>query len=531
MKLEVVDHSAAATGSTTSILIRYALLAIPVLLTTRLLIFAYQSLTSPLRSVPGPLVARFSRLYYLYRLSLGRWEHDDLALHRKYGPVVRVAPDMYSIDHPEVVKKVYGINSKFAKSDWYYAWQHPDPNRWTLFPDRDMKRHAETRKRFQSMYSMSSLVNYEGYVDACAEIFGQRLSEFAAKGETIDMAHWFQCYAFDVIGDITYSQRFGFLDKGEDVSGLLKALHSVLQYGTLVGVYAKWHPLVFAISNRLGLGGGGGRVTLMNYANQRIKQREEEKKSGVDVEMMGERDETAPMDFLEKLMRANQHDPQKVTPYHVFMMGLSNIIAGSDTTAVSLSSILYNLLRYPDTMRKLRDEIQEYEEQGRCGNPAVSFKESQEMPYLQAVMKEALRMHPATGLPLWRVVPEGGVEICDQFFPQGTIVGLNTWCAHYNEDVFGPDAKHFRPERWIEAEKEGGQRLREMENYYLPFGLGSRTCIGRHISFLEMSKLIPQLVRRFDFELEQPDREWNTVNYWFVKPTDFRVKVRARSQQ
>ena len=63
------------------------------------------------------------------------------------------------------------------------------------------------------------------------------------------------------------------------------------------------------------------------------------------------------------------------------------------------------------------------------------------------------------------------------------------------------------------------------------FGLGSRTCIGRHISFLEMSKLIPQLVRKFDFELEHPEREWSTLNYWFVKPTDFRVKVTVRKQQ
>lgn len=63
------------------------------------------------------------------------------------------------------------------------------------------------------------------------------------------------------------------------------------------------------------------------------------------------------------------------------------------------------------------------------------------------------------------------------------------------------------------------------------FGLGSRTCIGRHISFLEMSKLIPLVVRKFDFELEHPEREWNTVNYWFVKPTDFRVKVTVRKQQ
>jgi hypothetical protein len=99
---------------------------------------------------------------------------------------------MYSIDSPDVVKTVYGIGSKFPKSDWYEGWKHPSPDRWTLFPDRDMKRHAETRKRFQAMYSMSSLVSYEGYVDDCARIFSARLSEFAQAGKAINMGHWFQ---------------------------------------------------------------------------------------------------------------------------------------------------------------------------------------------------------------------------------------------------------------------------------------------------------------------------------------------------
>ena len=67
------------------------------------------------------------------------------------------------------------------------------------------------------------------------------------------------------------------------------------------------------------------------------------------------------------------------------------------------------------------------------------------MPYFQTVMKEALRMHSATGLALWRVVPAGGAEISGRFFPEGAIVGINTWVAHYNQDVF-PDAKRFRPE-------------------------------------------------------------------------------------
>lgn len=117
------------------------------------------------------------------------------------------------------------------------------------------------------------------------------------------------------------------------------------------------------------------------------------------------------------------------------------------------------------------------------------------------------------------------MTISNTFFPEGTVLGINSWTAHYNTSVFGQDAPIFRPERWIDSSPD---RLKEMDNYYMPFGLGSRTCMGRHISELEMYKLIPRLVRDFDFELERKG-EWKSENYWFVKPTDFNVKVRRRS--
>lgn len=58
------------------------------------------------------------------------------------------------------------------------------------------------------------------------------------------------------------------------------------------------------------------------------------------------------------------------------------------------------------------------------------------------------------------------------------------------------------------------------------FGLGSRTCLGKHISILEMSKLVPRVVRLFEFQLVE--QGWETLNYWFVKPTSFNVRVRLR---
>jgi hypothetical protein len=168
---------------------------------------------------------------------------------------------------------------------------------------------------------------------------------------------------------------------------------------------------------------------------------------------------------MERMAIARDQDPEKINDYHLLMMGVSNVIAGSDTTAIGLSSIMYHLLRNPNAFSRLRQEIDDFTRDQQCSTQ-ITFKESQQMPYLQAVIKEALRMHSATGLPLWREVPVGGAEINGYSLPEGAVVGINTWVAHYNEEVF-PNPKSFLPERWQDAESNPSS-LRAMNEIYMP---------------------------------------------------------------
>ncbi|KAH7072636.1 cytochrome protein [Paraphoma chrysanthemicola] len=480
----------------------------------------WESFVSTAKSIPGPINSRFSRLWFYRKVREGSFHHENIALQEKYGPIFRVAPGFYSISQPD--KTIYGIGSKFPKSDWYQGWKHPSPERWTLFPDQDTKRHAETRKRFQSLYSMSSLLSYEAYVDKCIDILLDKLNQFANSRQSVDLVHWFQCYAFDVIGEITYSERFGFLDNGDDVAGTMAALDRSMVYSTLVGIFPKLHPFLYAILEKIPGSGAAGRTYLMSFVQRKIDERSRARKDGTYEPKARElEDDPAPQDFLDKLTEAKEQNPGKVTPYHIFMMGLSNIIAGADTTAISLSGIIYYLITSPSTLSRLRAEIEEHGLQEK----RITFSDSQNMPYLQAVIKEALRMHPATGLPLWRVVPQGGVQIGEHWLPAGSNVGVNSWVAHYDKSVYGEDAHVFRPERWLEAKEQGSEKLKAMEASYMPFGLGSRTCLGRHISTLEMNKLVPEIVKRFDLTLGMSKDDWKTINYWFVKPEKLPVTV------
>lgn len=500
------------------------------LVTAVILKFTYDYVSSPLRAVPGPLGARFTRLWYLYRVRKGRFHLDNIELHRKYGSVVRYAPNSYSVSDPDAIKAIYGLGTGFNKSDWYQAWSAPGVS--SIFTIQDNKVHAAVRRKFQSSYSMSSLVTYEAFVDECTKIMRQRMEEKSASSDPIDMAWWFNCYATDTVAMITYSKRLGCLDAGEDVGDLAKTLHAGLSYASLVGIYAELHAAIWKASawlTSIGLSKGTPRQYIQRITADSVAERRKLRQAGEkpDVEQAAD-DPTAPKDFLTKFLDFNDADPSRFTDRDI-AAGLSgNVVAGADTTAATLAGILYWLLKYPSTLEKLRAEVDEGKSSGKL-SPLVTFKESQEMPYLQAVIQEAQRLHPAVGLPLERVVPPGGMEISGQYFPEGTIVGINAWVLHYDTSVFGPDAAEFRPERWLEADKG---TLGKMNHSWLPFGLGSRTCIGKNISMLEMSKLVPELVHNFDFELgdDLKGSDWATVNHWFVIPNSLNVRVKRRDQ-
>jgi cytochrome P450 len=329
---------------------------------------------------------------------------------------VRYGPNRYSIRHPEATKVIYGHKSPFPKSRWYAAFgQIRD---WTLFSDDNVRRHAQNRRQYQNLYSMSSLVTYEPYVDECISIFRHRLAELAHAKVPFNMGHWMQCYAFDVIGLMTYSKRIGFLDRGEDVGGVMSALEDMLYYASLAGLTPSLHPYMVRFKNWLAGRKGVGRAYVIDFTMKRMAEHQASPKPDmIDVS----EDEPVPgkMDFLSKFYSKRTKGADDFTTYHVIAGCTHNMIAGSDTTAITLSACLYHLLKNPNAFARLREEVDELQARRRNLTGALSFKESQEMPYLQAVIKETLRMHPATGLPLERVVPQGGATICDRFFPEG----------------------------------------------------------------------------------------------------------------
>ncbi|OMP88268.1 Pisatin demethylase [Diplodia seriata] len=409
-----------------------------------LAIFAYlvyQLYLSPLAKVPGPFAAKVSRLWITKHSWDGDMHRSMIELHNKHGSLVRTGPNEVSVADLSAIKKIYGAGTKFQKSEWYGVWQ--GRRKFDLFAGRNEAIHGQHRRLVARAYSMDSLKDLESYVDESIKVFMQNMRE--RVGKPLNMGNWVQLFAFDIIGEITFSKRFGFMDVGADdgsFEAIEMALRSAAWLGQVPWIFWLHDYLSPYIGNHLGITARNG--SLRQFA---LRETEARKDRGSDRK-----------DILSKLLAVHKERPADFDYSALVSMASSNIFAGSDTTAISTRAIIYYLLKNPEYKQKLVEEIDEFRRQGKISDP-VTLDEANNMPYLQAVMYEALRCHPAVGMSLPRVVPPGGTEIDGTYLPAGTIVGVNPWVVHRNKEVYGDDIEAFRPDRWLEEDNGDMRKL------------------------------------------------------------------------
>lgn len=138
-------------------------------------------------------------------------------------------------------------------------------------------------------------------------------------------------------------------------------------------------------------------------------------------------------------------------------------------------------------MQLLRQEI----DAANIAGTVVADAEAHSMPYLQAVIKEGLRIHPPVVGLQFKDVPRGGDTVNGVFLPEGTKIGWCGWGIVRRPEIFGDDADEFRPERWLESPPD---RLREMESALeLVFGFGRWQCLGKSIALMELNKVLVEV--------------------------------------
>jgi cytochrome P450 len=122
-----------------------------------------------------------------------------------------------------------------------------------------------------------------------------------------------------------------------------------------------------------------------------------------------------------------------------------------------MHSFCWNVLSKPNVHEKLVAELHSSQL-----SEIVQYSEGISLPYFQACLKEAMRLQPAVGFNILRIMPNNSGDIDGVRVPAGTKIAVNAWVMHRNKEVFGDDADCFRPERWLECDNKN---LKTMERY------------------------------------------------------------------
>jgi len=311
---------------------------------------------------------------------------------------------------------------------------------------------------------------------------------------------------------VAFSKKFGFLEAGIDVDNNIKTIDNSQWYNGIVGQVPwldhilrrnpLWHLVPF-LSTKNAL----VTRTAMGQLEKRLSS------EGAKVEYK---------DLLNSLIVAQKEHPEALGPGDVFAIAHGAIFAGSDSTASTMQSFFWYVLANKRVWDKLVEEIL-----SASLSEMVQYNEAQNLPYFQACLKEAMRIAPAVGLNITRSVPPSGAEIDGVKLPGGTSVAINGWVLHRHRGIFGKDADVFRPERWLEGDKD---QIKMMERCMFQFGGGSHVCIGRHLALLEMNKIIPEIIRRFDIQLVNPNKKLEHHSSFFVVQWGLLTYMRLREK-
>jgi len=226
------------------------------------------------------------------------------------------------------------------------------------------------------------------------------------------------------------------------------------------------------------------------------------------------------VDLLSKLQEGRDGNGNPMGKTELTAEALTLLIAGSDTTSNSTCAIIYHLAGSSQTQLKLQKELDE--QLGTEDETVANGQQVKRLPYLDACINEALRLHSTSSLGLPRIVPPGGLTIIDQFIPEGTVVSVPSYSIHRDKAVWGEDVEEFRPERWFERNQA------DIQKTFNPFSTGPRACVGRNLAFLELQIIIASIMRRYNIVLEKADQKLETREGFLRKPLACRVGIKRR---
>ncbi|CAI0646462.1 unnamed protein product [Colletotrichum noveboracense] len=437
----------------------------------------YRVYLHPLSNFPGPREAAKSHSW-LYQQTQKDYPEDIYEqIHHKYdAKAIRIAPNELHITDTNLYKVIYRQSNPFPKNEpFYLAFNAPSP---TVFTEMDEAKHKERRRMLNPMFSRAGVLKLEGLIRerlALLEIKIERLRE----KQNIDFYDAFRLLTTNIIMEFCFADSRGMLEEQSDsfksqfltaFSVAASALKTLQQY-----------PLLRIVSNAIPVGllkvvspELGNLIHLTDYAEQCVNRwrKSDGSKAAVSHPIV-----------LENLTSLSD----------VALVGesLDLLVARSDTSATSVTTALFEILRNPAIEKRL---VEELDAAIPDKNELPPLHTLEKIEYLTACVKEGIRLASTVPSRLPRIVPHNLSEplvVDGKVVPPGTIVSMSAHTMHSSVDLWGPDARLFNPDRWLGPEAKG------LDQYQVAFSKGARMCIGQNLVPVELTLILASILRKY----------------------------------
>ncbi|THX82829.1 putative cytochrome P450 monooxygenase [Aureobasidium pullulans] len=473
----------------------------------------------PLSQHPGPILNAISPLPRLYWNIEGREPQTVLKLHLKYGNIVRIAPNELSFI-TQAWKDIYGFKRPELSKDWTMYALSENTKRSIILSGAD---HGRQRKMLAPAFSERALKLQQGMLTTYTGMMVEKLEERMKESKSVDMAKVFNCVTFDTIADLMFGEPLGLCESMEYSDWLSQLFVSIWLAGASRAL--QYFPLLFRLATMM-IPKHIQDTIDSSYQNTVDKVNKRLAMSTERPDMLG-------------LMLKHKEEGAEMTMDELYANADLLMIAGTETTATSLSGLTWYLLNNKPVLERLTKEVREafnsIDDITMESLPRLPGEELTKMlQYLSACLEEGMRMFPAVAEGIRRVTPSTGATISGHFIPPNASlvkVSIPHYAAYHHPTNFHSPTT-FAPERWLLSSHPLYNPIfaSDKKEILQPFSVGPRNCIGLTLAYHEMRLIMANLLWHFDVELSgECDEGWldqSSHLVWDKKP--LMVKILAR---
>jgi cytochrome P450 len=444
--------------------------------------------SKPFSEIPGPKgLPLIGNVVGLVNFLWNRedWHTQAKKQFAKYGPIFKqktISLELVHLAAVDAVETVHRLDGKYPRRFIVNCWKNWRAERGLAFGI--LINDGSEWKRMRTILDKRML--RPQHIAVFANTFNEVITDFIARlrrirdekggGQTIpNMDHELFHWSLETIGAFLYEVRIGGLSDARDprMNSFIQAVQDVLETTGTVNIFPpQVNRIFFRKAQKLHEDCWDRIFTTTQYLV------EEKVKKLKDVNVDGEKNSVT--GFLSYLLLTEM----SLEEIHANLSEL--MMAAVDTTSNTVQWLLYELARHENVQKILHDEVMSILPTGQ----PPTYDDIHKMPYLRAIVKEALRMYPVTGVST-RVL-NSDMVLCGYQVPAGTGVISHTSLLGRNPNLYvEPDS--FMPERWLRT----GDSDHVHSFAWLPFGFGPRMCIGRRIAELEMHLLLARISQTF----------------------------------